>query len=143
MDIVQPNCELLVVTKKGMGKRTPLENYRKQTRGGKGLKTMAITDKGGPIVAGRVVCADDRMIILTSNGIAIRLRLNEIRCCGRSTMGVRLINLTEGDTVSSVAIIPRSDEEVIENVENAEQPGPEDPNSFAVEKTDEHGTIPC
>jgi len=111
MDIIQPNCELLVVTKKGMGKRTPLENYRVQTRGGKGLKTMSITEKGGPIVAGRVVCADDRMIILTSNGIAIRLRLNEIRCCGRSTMGVRLINLTEGDTVSSVAIIPRNEEE--------------------------------
>jgi len=58
-----------------------------------------------------VVSADDRLIILTTGGIAIRLRLNEIRCCGRSTMGVRLINLGEGDTVASVAIVARKDED--------------------------------
>ena len=111
MDVVSDdNCELLVVTRKGQGKRTPLSMYRPQTRGGKGLKTMALTEKGGEIVAGRVVCSDDRVIVLTKGGIAIRLRLNEIRCCSRSTMGVRLINLTEGDTVASVAIVPRAKE---------------------------------
>jgi DNA gyrase subunit A len=108
MDVVEPDSELLVVTEKGMGKRTPLRDYRAQSRGGKGIKTMNITEKGGEIVCGRVVCTEDRVIILTRNGIAIRLRMNEIRCCGRGTMGVRLINLMEGDTVASVAIVARN-----------------------------------
>lgn len=108
MDVCREGCEVLVVTEKGMGKRTPVKEYRRQSRGGKGIKTMNITEKGGDIVSGHMVCADDRAIILTQRGIGIRLRLNEIRCCGRSTMGVRLINLQEGDSVASVAIISKN-----------------------------------
>ncbi len=112
MDIVRPKCELLVVSQKGLGKRTDLDSYRAQTRGGKGIKTMAMTDRGGEIVGGRVVCNEDKAIVLTSNGIAIRMRLNEVRACGRSTMGVKMINLEPGDTVASVAIVPtKADEE--------------------------------
>ncbi len=111
MDIVRPKCELLVVSERGLGKRTALDSYRAQTRGGKGIRTMSLTDKGGPIVGGRVVSVEDKAIVLTVNGIAIRMRLNEIRCCGRSTMGVKLINLEEGDSVASVAIVPGKDEE--------------------------------
>lgn len=111
MDIVRPKCELLVVSERGLGKRTALDSYRAQTRGGKGIRTMSLTEKGGPIVGGRVVSAEDKAIVLTVNGIAIRMRLNEIRCCGRSTMGVKLINLEEGDSVASVAIVPGRDEE--------------------------------
>ena len=106
MDIVRPKCELLVVSQKGLGKRTDLDSYRAQTRGGKGIKTMAMTERGGEIVGGRVVCQEDKAIVLTSNGIAIRMRLNEVRACGRSTMGVKMINLEAGDTVASVAIVP-------------------------------------
>ena len=111
MDVCQDEHEVLVATIKGMGKRTPVKDYRRQARGGKGLKTMNITEKGGEIVSSHMVSADDRVIILTKNGIAIRLRMNEIRCCGRSTMGVRLINLEESDTVASVAIIANKDDE--------------------------------
>ncbi len=111
MDLVKPDCELLVATERGLGKRTPLDRYRRQSRGGKGLRTIALTERGGEIVGGRVVCSDDKAIILTSNGIAIRLRLNEVRCCARSTMGVKLINLGEGDTVSSLAIVAKAEEQ--------------------------------
>jgi DNA gyrase subunit A len=106
MNVAQDDLELLVVTEKGMGKRTPMKDYRVQTRGGKGIITMAVNPKGGEIVSANVVSSDDKAIILTSNGIAIRLRLSEVRCCGRSTMGVKMINLEEGDSVASVAIVP-------------------------------------
>lgn len=106
MDIVRPDCELLVVSQRGLGKRTDLNSYRAQTRGGIGIKTMAMTERGGEIVGGRVVCQEDKAIVLTSKGIAIRMRLNEVRSCGRSTMGVKMINLEKGDTVASVAIVP-------------------------------------
>jgi DNA gyrase subunit A len=111
MDVAQDDCELLVVTENGMGKRTPLKDYRSQTRGGKGLITMAINPKGGYIVSANVVSSEDKAIILTSNGIAIRLRLSEVRSCGRSTMGVKMINLEEGDSVASVAIVPTASAE--------------------------------
>ncbi len=110
MDLARDDCELLVVTEKGMGKRTPVNEYRVQTRGGKGIITMDVNPKGGPIICGDVVCADDRAIILTSNGIAIRMKLDEVRSCGRSTKGVRMINLQDGDSVVSVAIVPKATE---------------------------------
>jgi DNA gyrase subunit A len=111
MDVAYDDCELLVVSELGQGKRTPLSQYRPQSRGGKGIITMSITEKGGPIVCGHVVSSEDRAIVLTEQGIAIRLRLSEIRSCGRGTMGVRLINLEEGDRVSSVAIISKRNTE--------------------------------
>ncbi|MHB0913467.1 MAG: DNA gyrase C-terminal beta-propeller domain-containing protein, partial [Armatimonadota bacterium] len=111
MDIAQDDCELLTVTSKGMGKRTRLTEYRAQTRGGVGIKTMNVTEKNGEVIDSKVVCGDDKAIILTQNGIAIRFRLNEVRCCGRSTMGVKMINLEKGDSVASVAIVSETDEE--------------------------------
>lgn len=111
MIIARDSCELLVVSQKGLGKRTPLKEYRAQTRGGKGIITMSVTPKGGEIVSANVVSADDKALILTANGIGIRLRLKEVRCCGRSTQGVKMINLGEGDMVASVAIIPKTDDE--------------------------------
>ena len=111
MDIVRPACELLVVSQKGLGKRTNLDSYRAQTRGGKGIKTMAMTERGGEIVGGRVVCGEDKAIVLTSNGIAIRMKLNEVRACGRSTMGVKMINLEPGDSVASFAVVPTKEDD--------------------------------
>jgi DNA gyrase subunit A len=111
MSVAQDDCELLVVAEKGLGKRTPLKEYRAQSRGGKGIKTMNVSAKGGEVICSKVVCKDDKAIIVTANGIAIRMKLDEVRCCGRSTMGVKLINLEEGDTVASVAIVSKGEEE--------------------------------
>ena len=109
MCLAKPNCELLVATEKGYGKRTPLSDYRKQTRGGKGIKTMNITEKTGRIVETAVVDDDDKIVIMTNQGIMIKIRVKEIRSCGRSTQGVRLINLGAGDGVASLARIPTAD----------------------------------
>ena len=119
MDVPRKECEVLVVGEKGLGKRTPVDDYKIQNRGGMGIKTMNITEKGGPIISSHIVCGEDRAIFITKNGIALRLRLNEIRCCGRSTQGVRLINLMEGDSVASVAIVTKPEEE-----EEEEKPAP-------------------
>ncbi len=109
MALVRPDCDLLVVTEKGFGKRTPLQQYRRQTRGGKGIKTMNITEKTGKIVETAVVDDSDKIIIVTSGGIVLKIRVAEIRVSGRSTQGVRLINLSEGDAVASLARVPTAE----------------------------------
>ena len=109
MTLINPTAELLVATEKGYGKRTPLLNYRSQTRGGKGIKTMNVTDKTGKIVDTAVVDASDRIMIITENGITIKIRVGEIRCCGRDTQGVRLINVGTGDKISSLATVPKTE----------------------------------
>lgn len=111
MDVCRDGCDVLVVTEKGFGKRTPVKEYRRQSRGGKGIKTLNITEKNGCVVSSHIVCSEDRAIILTTNGIAIRLKLSEVRCCGRSTIGVKMINLNEGDLVASVAIVSKNGDE--------------------------------
>lgn len=102
MDITRPDAELLVISQKGLGKRTPVEDYRMQTRGGKGIQTMSVTSKTGKVVECVVVDPDDRLLVITANGIALRLRVNEIRATGRSAQGVRLINLAESDSIANV-----------------------------------------
>ncbi|MBO7392905.1 MAG: DNA gyrase subunit A [Abditibacteriota bacterium] len=109
MTIARPGAELLVVTEKGMGKRTKLEDYRIQTRGGKGIKTINITPKTGKVIETCVVTSDDKMVIITSGGIMIKIKVEEIRSTGRSTQGVKLIKLCEGDSVSSIARIPTTE----------------------------------
>ena len=106
MGLVRPGSELLVATELGYGKRTTLDDYRSKGRGIQGVRTMAITGKTGRIVDTEVVSADDRLIIVTSQGIMLRLHVKDIRSCGRSTQGVRLINLMAGDSLSSVERIP-------------------------------------
>lgn len=109
MTLAQADKELLVASEKGYGKRTTLEDYRKQTRGGKGIKTMNITEKTGKIVETAVVDNDDKIVIITNQGIMLKIRVKEIRLCGRSTQGVRLINLGAGDGVASLACIPTAE----------------------------------
>ncbi|HSV74750.1 MAG TPA: DNA gyrase subunit A [Chthonomonadales bacterium] len=121
MDVVRPTSQLLVVGEHGVGKRTRLDNYRKQSRGGRGIITMAITDKTGPIVDAIVVEPDDRLMIVTANGIVIRVPVNGIREAGRSTQGVRLINLAPGDRVATIERLARSED--IE--ETGKAPAPE------------------
>ena len=109
MTLAKNDKELLVASERGYGKRTTLEDYRKQTRGGKGIKTMNITDKTGKIVETAVVDLDDKIVIITNQGIMLKIRVKEIRLCGRSTQGVRLINLGAGDGIASLATIPTAE----------------------------------
>jgi len=109
MTLARSDCELLVATERGHGKRTRLDMYRKQTRGGKGIKTMNLSEKTGRIVETAVVDDTDKIVIITSAGIMLKIRVGEIRSIGRSTQGVRLINLTPGDSVGSLARIPTAD----------------------------------
>jgi DNA gyrase subunit A len=102
VDIVDETKQLLVVGERGIGKRSELGLYRVQSRGGRGLITMDITEKTGPVVAATVVEADDRLMVITANGITIRMPVQGIRSAGRSTQGVRLISLEPGDTVATI-----------------------------------------
>ncbi len=110
MGLVRPKAELLVATERGHGKRTVLEQYRSQKRGGKGLRTMNITAKTGKIVSTQVVLPEDRVLMISRNGIIIRFRVNEVRSIGRSTQGVRLMNLDSGDELASLERIPNTEE---------------------------------
>jgi len=109
MTLARSESELLVATEHGYGKRTPLSAYRKQTRGGKGIKTMNLSDKTGKIVETAVVDDTDKIVIITDSGIMLKIRCKEIRSCGRSTQGVRLINLVHGSSVASLARIPKAE----------------------------------
>jgi DNA gyrase subunit A len=109
MSLAKPNSELLVATELGYGKRTTIDSYRKQTRGGKGLITMKLTEKTGKIIDVAVVDDTDKVIIITLHGIVMKCPVKEIRSIGRSTQGVRLINLVEWDTVARIARIAKTD----------------------------------
>jgi DNA gyrase subunit A len=102
---------ILVVSENGYGKRTLVEDYRITNRGGKGVKTINITEKTGPLVAMKIVTDDDDLMITTENGIMIRMDMSSLRVMGRATQGVRVINLKSGVVIASVAKVPHSDEE--------------------------------
>lgn len=105
------NETVLVVSENGYGKRTDVEDYRVTNRGGKGVKTLDITDKTGNVVAIKSVTDDDDLMIINMSGIAIRLKLREIRVQGRATQGVRLINLEKrNDSISSACKVPTEEE---------------------------------
>ncbi len=107
--------QILTVTEKGFGKRTLLEEYRIQGRGGSGVMTMKITDKNGPVVAVRQVHDEDELIIASSQGKVIRTRVSEISEVGRVAQGVRLINLDDGESVGAVAKIVEKDDDVVDD----------------------------
>ncbi|MEG0448925.1 MAG: DNA gyrase subunit A [Lysinibacillus sp.] len=115
MEIVEPGQEILVVTEKGYGKRTSEEEYRLQSRGGVGLKTIQITDKNGPMIALKTVDGTEDLMLMTINGMLIRMDINDISLIGRSTQGVRLIRLGEDELVATVAKVEKADEELPED----------------------------
>jgi len=102
--------EVLIITENGFGKRTKLEEYRLQGRGGKGLITAKITEKNGRLADAKIVDKDMELMIITLDGIVIRVNVNEISTTGRNTMGVKIIDVKEGDKVVSVAKIESEDE---------------------------------
>ncbi|MFW5913850.1 MAG: DNA gyrase C-terminal beta-propeller domain-containing protein, partial [Bacillota bacterium] len=103
--------EILVVTKKGYGKRTSLDEYRLQNRGGKGVKTLNVTEKNGNLVRLAGVSGEEDLIILSDRGTMIRIPVIQISCSSRATQGVRLIRLNEGHSVASTAIVPHDEDE--------------------------------
>ena len=124
MEISHSNDEVLVVTEKGYGKRTGIEEYRTTHRGSKGVKALNITEKNGNIVAFKIVHGDEDLMIITNSGIIIRLSVEQISSTGRVAQGVKLINLKDEQKVSSVATIKKDDnddetsEESVEEVQN-------------------------
>ena len=111
----------LVVSENGFGKRTSFEEYRLTNRGGKGVKTMNVTDKTGNVVALRNVKEDSDLMIINRSGLTIRMSVSDIRETGRATQGVKLINIKEGDVIASVTVVPKQDEEIQENNNQTEQ----------------------
>ncbi len=109
--VKRAGTSILVVTDKGYGKRSDLQDYRMTRRGGKGVITMKSSDKNGSVISIREVVDNDDLMIITTKGIMIRQNLGEIRVMGRNTQGVRLIKLHEGDTISAVASVVGDDDE--------------------------------
>ncbi|MBO5698452.1 MAG: DNA gyrase subunit A [Bacteroidaceae bacterium] len=108
---------ILVVSEQGYGKRSTVEDYRITNRGGKGVKTLNITEKVGPLIAIRCVTDENDLMIINKSGITIRLKLSEVSIQGRVTQGVRLINLTKrNDCISNVCVVATEEEEEVENV---------------------------
>lgn len=103
--------EIIIVTEKGYGKRTNVDDFRVQIRGGKGVKALNMTEKNGKLVALTTVRGDEDLIVITDKGMIIRTHLDQILTIGRDTQGVRLIMLNEGQSVANIAIVPRSDDE--------------------------------
>ena len=123
-EISEPGKLLLVVSEKGYGKKTPIEEYRETKRGSKGVKTINISEKTGKIVGFKSTTNDKDLMIISNNGIIIRMDVGSISQMGRVTKGVKLINLKENNVVASISVIEKeteSDEETIENNEEIQK----------------------
>jgi DNA gyrase subunit A len=110
MDVVSDHNSVLIVTSKGFGKRTLVSEYRIQSRGGKGIKTLHVTPKNGPVVGLKIVDDEEDLMIITALGTVIRTSMSGISMMGRNTQGVRLINIREDDEVATLARVQKSDD---------------------------------
>lgn len=131
MDVVDEGKEILVVTEKGFGKRTPQDEYRIQSRGGYGLKTLHVTERNGLLVAMKAVDGTEDLMLITINGILIRMDISDISIIGRSTQGVRLIRLGDDELVATVAKVEKDEleDEDSEAAEDSTQVSEEVANS--------------
>ncbi|MGZ0135742.1 DNA gyrase subunit A [Priestia megaterium] len=116
MEILEEQSDILIITKNGYGKRTPIEEYRVQTRGGKGLRTCNITDKNGDVVALKCVSQEEDIMLITVSGVLIRVSVSDISQMGRNTQGVKVIRLGDEEFVSTVAKVQTSEDEDEEEV---------------------------
>ena len=126
------NTQVLVVSEKGYGKRSPVDDYRITNRGGKGVKTIQVTDKTGPLIAIKAVKEDDQLMIINRSGLTIRMDLSEMRVLGRATQGVRLIELGKNDEIAAVAKVDGSLKEE-EEANGAGGEGPDAPDGNGTE----------
>ena len=114
MEVVENNQDVFVVTRNGYGKKTPVDEYRITSRGGKGVKTLNVTEKNGPIISFKTVDNENKeqdLLIVTNEGIVIRIKMEQISTMSRVTQGIRLINLRDGQFVSTVSIVDSENEE--------------------------------
>lgn len=133
------NSNVLVVSENGYGKRSDIEDYRVTNRGGKGVKTLNITDKTGQLISIKNVTDNDDLMIINKSGIIIRLAVEKLRVMGRATQGVRLINLKGSDRIAAVAKVERSEDEdeiLLDEEGNPIVPTSENESSEDIESTD-------
>ena len=109
-EIAEDNQNVLVVTEKGYGKQTPIEEYRQTHRGSKGVKALNVTEKNGNIVSFKVINGDEDLMIITNSGMIIRLPIEQISTTGRVAQGVKLINLKDDQLVGTVSLINKEEE---------------------------------
>jgi len=113
-----PEYDILVVSENGYGKRSSIDEYRITNRGGKGVRTINITEKTGGLIAIKNVTDDDDLMIINKSGIAIRMHVDALRVMGRATQGVRLINLKDEDSIAAVTQVPREEDEEVDSEMN-------------------------
>ena len=132
------NQDVLVLSENGYGKRTDLEEYRITNRGGKGVKTINVTEKTGELISIQAVTDENDLMIINRSGLTIRTSADQIRVAGRATQGVKIIDLREGDAIASVTAVPKTeeDEEIVASMESAESVENNE-NAPAVESTNE------
>ena len=113
MICIEPDSkqDVLVLSENGYGKRTDLDEYRITNRGGKGVKTINITEKTGKLISIQAVTDENDLMIINRSGLTIRTAVSQIRLAGRATQGVRIINLREGDAIASVMAVPAAGED--------------------------------
>jgi DNA gyrase subunit A len=128
--LVEENHTLLVASENGLGKRTAFEEYRQQSRGGKGIITMKVTDKTGPLVGALSVEETHELMLMTSTGQSIRIRVNEIRETGRNAQGVKLLTLKSGEKLQDISLVipdgedAEGEQETERGLESAAEPEP-------------------
>ena len=140
MEITNGNGDLFVITENGYGKRTPVSEYPEHKRGGQGVYTIAMTAKKGNLVACRVVGPQHELMIVSEEGVVIRVKANDVSCLGRSTQGVKVMNMVAGDHVSAVARMvarkkkaPKRDEaQGVLDIDAAGASAPEDADSVDI-----------
>ena len=128
MEIAKPDTELFVITEKGYGKRTPVSEYPEHHRGGQGVFTISMTAKKGLLTAMKVVKADSELMIISEEGVVIRTPVEDVSQLGRSTQGVRVMNVADSDRVTAVAIATDSTKKRAKKAAEAAEPAPVDPN---------------
>jgi DNA gyrase subunit A len=106
------DANILVVSENGYGKRSSLEDYRLTNRGGKGVKTISITEKTGKLVTLKSVSDNDDLMIINKSGIAIRMQVEDLRVMGRATQGVKVISIKDGDSIAAVAKVMKDDDDL-------------------------------
>jgi DNA gyrase subunit A len=124
MQVAKPGGRLLTVTERGYAKQTELGEYRVTSRGGLGVKNVEITGRNGPVVNIAQVHDDDELLVITEQGKILRTPGNDIRTAGRATQGVRLMVLEDGDRVVSVALVPKTEDEAVEEATESAMPEP-------------------
>ena len=141
MICIEPDSkqDVLVLSENGFGKRTDLDEYRVTNRGGKGVKTINITEKTGDLIAIQAVTDENDLMIINRSGVTIRTKVEQIRVAGRATQGVKIINLREGDVIASVMAVPVSEEEEIDTtaVVEGSAEGMTEPNAEPTVQTEE------